>query len=124
MMTIVPAASVLRAELKVPSSAISFLKPRQTVTLAIDAFPYQRFGTVKGRVLTVSTSPISSRESDGSAISVYPISVALDRSTVSAFDRNEPLLVGMTLTARIVTEKQSLIEWLFEPLLAVQRRAA
>jgi membrane fusion protein len=48
--------------------------------------------------------------------------VALDRAAVSAFGRDEPLVSGMTLSARIVTEKQSLLEWLFEPLFAVQRR--
>jgi membrane fusion protein len=32
------------------------------------------------------------------------------------------LLSGMTLSARITTRKQSLLEWLFEPLYAVGRR--
>ena len=34
----------------------------------------------------------------------------------------EELVPGMSLTARIVTENQSLIEWLFEPLFAVRNR--
>jgi membrane fusion protein len=41
---------------------------------------------------------------------------------VAAFGRNEALIPGMTLSARIVTEKQSLLEWLFEPLYAVRQR--
>ena len=113
---------MLRAELAVPSAAIGFVKPGQRVRLSVDAFPYQRFGTVEGKVLTVATSSIGAAGPNGTTIPVYPVMVALDRAAVSAFGRDEPLVSGMTLSARIVTEKQSLLEWLFEPLFAVQRR--
>lgn len=122
LMAIVPSASVLRAELAVPSAAIGFVKPGQEVSLAIDAFPYQRFGTVKGRVLTVSTSAIGMPGANGSTVLTYPVTVGLSRESISAFGRLESLTSGMTLTARIVTERQSLMEWLFEPLFAVRRR--
>jgi membrane fusion protein len=122
IMTIVPAGSSLRAELAIPSSAIGFVKPGQEVRLAIDAFPYQRFGTVPGKVVTVATSAISQRGPNDSVIAVYPVVVALEKTRVTAFGRDEALLPGMTLSARIVTEKQSLLQWLFEPLFAVRRR--
>jgi membrane fusion protein len=32
------------------------------------------------------------------------------------------LVSGMTLSARVVTDKQSLLEYLFEPLFAVRQR--
>lgn len=122
LMTIVPAGSVLRAELAVPSAAIGFVKPGQDVRLAIDAFPYQRFGTVTGKVLTVASSAVSAQGPNGTAVPVYPATVALHQSNIAAFGRREALVSGMALTARIVTEKQSLLEWLFEPLFAVRRR--
>jgi membrane fusion protein len=122
LMAIIPSGSTLRAELTVPSAAIGFIKPGQEVRLAIDAFPYQRFGTVTGKVLTVARSAVVARDPSGSAVPNYPVTVLLDQATVSAFGRNEPLIPGMTLTARIVTEKQSLLQYLFEPLFAVRRR--
>ena len=122
LMTIIPIGSTLRAELAVPSAAIGFVKPHQAVHLAIDAFPYQRFGTVNGKVLTVAASAINQQGPNGTVIPVYPVTVALDVANVSAFGRQEPLVSGMTLTARIITEKQSLLQWLFEPLFAVRRR--
>ena len=122
LMTIIPSGSRLRAELAVPSAAIGFVKSGQDVRLAVDAFPYQRFGTVKGKVVTVSSSSVSTQAEDGRTIAVYPVTVELDSASVTAFGRREPLVSGMTLTARIVTEKQSLLQWLFEPLFAVQRR--
>lgn len=122
LMMIVPVGSTLQAQLAVPSSAIGFVRAGQEVRLAIDAFPYQRFGTVAGKVLTIATSSVSVRSPSGATASVYPMTVRLDRTTISAYGRNESLVSGMTVTARIVTQKQSLLEWLFEPLFAVQRR--
>lgn len=122
LMTIVPAGAELQAELAVPSSAIGFVEAGQEVSLAIDAFPYQRFGTVKGEVLTVAESALSQQGANGAVVAVYPVRVKLDVNAVTAFGRNEPLVSGMTLSARIVTERQSFLEWLFEPLYAVRRR--
>jgi membrane fusion protein len=122
VMMIIPKGAKLRAELTVPSSAIGFVKRGQQVRLAIDAFPYQRFGTVTGRVQTVARSAISQQTANGTVISVYPVVAELDSEQIFAFGRQERLVAGMTMTARIVTEKQSLIEWLFEPLFAVRQR--
>ena len=122
LMAIVPSGAKLRAELAVPSSAIGFVKAGQQVRLAIDAFPYQRFGTVSGKVQTVATSAVNAQGPNGATIAVYPVTVALDAASIAAYGRSEPLVSGMALTARIVTEKQSLLEWLFEPLFAVRRR--
>lgn len=122
VMAIVPEGATLRAELNVPSQAIGFVKKGQEVRLAIDAFPYQRFGTVTGTVRTVATSALTQPGPSGSVVSVYPVVVELSETVVSAFGREEALVPGMTLTARIVTEEQSLIEWLFEPLFAVRDR--
>ncbi|NJS13980.1 MAG: HlyD family efflux transporter periplasmic adaptor subunit [Sphingopyxis sp.] len=122
LMTIVPAGAKLRAELAVPSAAIGFVKQGQQVRLAIDAFPYQRFGTVTGKVQTVSASAVNAQGPNSSTIAVYPVTVAIDTASITAYGRNESLVSGMSLTARIVTEQQSLLEWLFEPLFAVRRR--
>lgn len=122
LMAIVPVNARLTAQLAVPSSAIGFIKPGQEARLALDAFPYQRFGTVKGAVRTVPVSAVNAPGPNGTAIAVYPVIVDLQQSNISAYGRQEPLVPGMSLTARIITEKQSLLEWLFEPLFAVWRR--
>ncbi|MBA4165576.1 MAG: secretion protein HlyD, partial [Erythrobacter sp.] len=122
IMAVIPQNARLRAELLVPSQAIGFVKRGQEVRLAIDAFPYQRFGTVTGTVMTVASSAVSQTLPNGSVVSAYPVVVDIDNPEVVAFGRREQLVPGMSLTARIITEKQSLIEWLFEPLFAVRRR--
>jgi membrane fusion protein len=122
MMVIIPSGAELQAELEVPSSAIGFVRKNQRVSIAVDAFPYQRFGTLKGDVMTVPESAVARTGGTGDIKLTYPVRVKLDQDAISAFGRREPLVSGMSISARIVTEKQSLIEWLFEPLFAVRQR--
>lgn len=122
IMAIIPNNARLRGELLVPTQAIGFIKRGQEVRLAIDAFPYQRFGTIKGTIITVASSPVSQTLPNGSVVSAYPVVVDIADPQITAFGRSERLVPGMTVTARIITEKQSLIEWLFEPLFAVRKR--
>ena len=91
--------------------------------LAVDAFPYQRFGTVRARIVRHLLGRRSrAPTADGAVVPVYLVTAELDEPCVTAFGRRQQLLPGMTLTARIVTEQQSLLEWLFEPLFAVRGR--
>jgi len=122
LMSIVPKDAKLRAELSIPTAAIGFIQKGQDVRIAIDAFPYQRFGTIKGKILTVAESSVSRPDPTGRVIPIYLVSVELLETSVSGFGKEQPLVSGMTLSARIVTEEQSLLEWLFEPLFAVKRR--
>jgi membrane fusion protein len=122
LLVVLPKRARLTAQLAVPSAAVGFIKPRQDVRLAIDAFPYSRFGTVRGKVRSVPLSAVTLPGPDGRTVAVYPVIVDINQTSISAYGNDEPLVPGMSLTARIVAEKQSLLEWLFEPLFAVRRR--
>jgi membrane fusion protein len=122
LMAVVPSNSSPRAELHVPTSAAGFLAIGQEVRLAIDAFPYQRFGTVPARITQISATTVLHDDASGAAVPVYLVTAELRRPWVMAFGRRQPLLTGMTLSARIVTERQSLLQWLFQPVFAVRNR--
>jgi membrane fusion protein len=122
IMLIAPAGGRPRVELYVPTRAIGFLAPGQEVRLAVDAFPYERFGTIEARISDISSTAVERRGAAGESAPVYLVHADLARPWMDAFGRRMPLRSGMTLTARIVLERQSLFEWLFEPLFAVGRR--
>jgi membrane fusion protein len=122
LMTIVPDGATARAELYVPTSAAGFLAVGQEVRLAIDAFPVDRFGSVDARITQISSVAIPKAGRDGSPVPVYLVTAELSRPWVRAFGRRQPLLPGMTLAARIITERQSIFHWLFQPLFAVRNR--
>jgi len=122
LMVVMPSAGRPRVELYVPTSAAGFLAPGQEVRLAIDAFSYQQFGSVEARIDKISRTAIPRPQPNGGTMPVYLVTAQLAKPWIRAFGKRQPLVSGMTLTARIVTNKQTLIEWLFEPLFAVQRR--
>jgi membrane fusion protein len=121
-MLLVPADARLLAELHVPSSAVGFLEIGQEVNLDVDAFPYQRFGVVKGRITDIASAALIMNMPDGKPAPIYLVSVSLPQPWVEAFGRRQPLLAGMTVSGRIVTRRQTLVEWLFEPLYSVTKR--
>ncbi len=121
LMMIVPAGALPRVELYVPTNAAGFIRPGQEVRLAIDAFPYQQFGTLPARIADVSATTVA-RQGPNGVTPVYLVTATLSQPWVRAFGRRQTLAPGMTLAARIVTENRSLIEWLFQPVFAVRNR--
>jgi len=121
LMLVVPARSEPRVELYVPTAAAGFLAMGQEVRLSIDAYPYQTFGTLKARIIYVSKAAVAHQTRNTTA-PAYLVVAAIPRPWMVTFGRRQPLLPGMTLSARIVTQKRSLIGWLFEPLFAVHNR--
>lgn len=126
LMSIVPEHMSFAAEVYAPSRAAGFIEPGQSVRLLYDAFPYKRFGSFGGRVVSVSRSIVAPNEIDAVVNvdePVYRIRVSLDRQDVSAFGRSLALQAGMTLTANIVLDRRSFLDWLLEPLNSVRKRA-
>jgi membrane fusion protein len=123
---VIPEGAKLEAELLAPSRAAGFIHPGQEVHLMLQAFPYQRFGTVKGRISTISRTVLGPTEINipGLRIDepVFRVRVALPREEVHAYGEAIPLQPGMLLSADIVFDRRSLVRWLFDPLFAVARR--
>ena len=122
LLSLLPGDGALEAELLVPSRAIGFIAPGDTVLLRYDAFPYQKFGHQQGKVQRISRSALSNGEL-GALIGnpdqgepYYRVTVALTKQTITAYGKAEPLKPGMLLQADVMGEKRRLIEWIFEPL--------
>jgi membrane fusion protein len=123
---ITPVDGVLEAELLAPSRAIGFIKPGQPVRLALQAFPYQRFGAVAGVIKTVSSTVLGPTEIaiPGASLHepVFRVRISLAGATLDAYGESHPLQPGMLLSADIILDRRSLLRWLFDPLYAVGRR--
>lgn len=125
LMTVVPESAPLQAEVYAPSRAIGLVRPGQRTRLLYDAFPYQRFGSFGGRIVSVSGTAIDPRENDVPVQAeemVYRVVVSLDRQSIPAYGSSVALQPGMTFTANIVLERQSFFAWLLTPLRAVINR--
>jgi membrane fusion protein len=91
------------------------------------AYPHQKFGSYGARVLAVSRNALPASElgfvpPDGSREPLYRIKAALESQQVLAYGRPEPLKAGMQVEADVLLDRRRLIEWIFEPLLALAGR--
>jgi len=125
LLSLLPEDSTLQAQLLVPSRAIGFVEPGNTVLLRYQAYPYQKFGHQVGRVLRVSRSAVNPGEpasvgSGQASEPYYRVLVALDAQTVTAYGKPEPLRPGMLVEADILSERRKLYEWLLEPLYSLR----
>lgn len=97
----------LEAVLFIPSRAAGSLRVGQDVTLRYDAFPHQRFGLGHGKITEIATS--ANIPQPGGEPS-YRVRVRLSDT------RRFALRPDMALTASIVVESRTLLDWLFSPL--------
>lgn len=126
LMEIVPEGTSLTAHVYASTRAIGFIQAGQEVRLLYDAFPYQRFGSFGGRIVRVSRTVIDPRQLSsplGIEEPVYRIEVAPDDQAVAAYGQRLSLQPGMTLTANLILERNSFLDWLLTPINAVMRRA-
>lgn len=123
--TLVPKGGGLHAELLVPTRAIGFIKPGDAVVLRYEAFPFQRFGQYRGTVARVSRTVWAPGERLGAMAvkePVYRVDVKLETQDVAAGGERFPLRAGMLLSADILLEKRSVLEWVFEPVMGLGQR--
>lgn len=126
MMTIVPDGSTLQAQIYAPTRAIGFVKPSQEVRLLYDAFPYQRFGSYNGKISDISRIIIDPRETDipfQIEEPVYRVTVSIEQQEINGYGEAVPLQPGMTLTANLILERQSFLDWILTPVRAVLNRS-
>jgi len=124
LLTVLPEGSSLEAQLLLPSRAIGFIEPGDSVLLRYQAFPHQKFGHHRGTVRQVSRSAMAQENSSvagagGSSEPVYRLRVELEAQTIMAYGKPEPLRPGMLVEADILGENRKLYEWVLEPLYSV-----
>lgn len=130
LVSIVPSKATLQATLYAASRDLGFIQIGQRVQIKLDAFPYQKFGLVEGRVIAIADSPINILEAssiDRLATSrdatepLYIVRVALKKQYMDAYGKKMKLRPGMQLSAQIELDTRFLYEWLIEPLIGLRQ---
>jgi len=120
---IVPLNASLQAELFFPTRAFGFVRRGQEVRILYDAFPYQKFGTYRGRIAKVSQSILTGNDAIGPVAlrePAYRVTATLERPDIDAYGQKVPLQPDMLLKADVILDKRSLMTWLLDPLLSAR----
>jgi membrane fusion protein len=130
VLSIAPSGSPLRADLLLPSDAIGFVHTNASVALHYQPFPFEKFGTQAGVVLSVGGSALSPNEVDtllGRQLTdqaLFQVIASIPSQTILAYGKPVALKPGMAVDADILLDRRSLLEWLFEPVLRVARQTS
>ena len=112
LMTLVPEKLPLHAEIKVTNQDLSYIHLQQVAALRVDAFPYQKYGRLMGKVTAISPST----QKDDKGNSLYKLTVTLDEQCLRFKDKCHTLRPGMTISTDLVTRKRTLLSFVTEPL--------
>ena len=93
----------------------------------LQAYPHERFGALKGEIKSISSTILAPSELSIPGVDirepVFRVRVRLSSNEISAYGERIPLQPGLLLSADIVFDRRSLVEWLFDPLYAVAERS-
>jgi adhesin transport system membrane fusion protein len=110
---VVPVGEKMMAFTRVAPKDIGNVAVGQKVELKVQAYDYARFGTIPGRVESISAGTF---QDEKTGEPYYKVRVELDQ-LYAGKNKNQNLLVpGMTLTADILTDRTSLLWYLLSPI--------
>jgi len=104
LVTLVPAGTKLIADIAIGSADVGYARAGDTAVVKIDAYPYQRFGMVAGRLRSVGEDSFN-----GGDTHYHRGQVSLEPSTLR-------LIPGMTVTAEIKVGTRSVISYFLYPI--------
>lgn len=112
IMVVVPSSGSLIAEVKVLNKDAGFVRAGQPVAIKLEAFPFTRYGTVPGRIQSISSDAVE----DEKLGLIYTARVALTRATIIRDGEVARLSPGMATTADIRTGRRSILSYLISPI--------
>lgn len=126
---VIPTGQHLEVQAYLENKDVGFVKVGERAQVKLTAFDYTRYGTISGRVISVSRDALENRAvypdeaapqrtSTGATESPpYLVRVALARSTINVDGQTRLLLPGMAVTVEIKTGKRRVIDYFLSPLL-------
>ena len=112
VVAIVPKDAELIVEAQVLNRDIGYISEGQEVSVKLDTFSFQKYGTLKGKIIYVSPSAIEDERKG----QVYVIKVAINEYLKNVCGKEAVITSGMSGTAEIKLENRKIIEFFLEPI--------
>ncbi|HWU44217.1 MAG TPA: HlyD family type I secretion periplasmic adaptor subunit [Bdellovibrio sp.] len=125
LLSIVPDKAPLKIQALVEGKDIGYVKVGLPVVIKVDTFDFQKYGTLKGRVIQLPKDsfvppqsnakvPQAEKEPQGT---MYQVEVEPLEKVLSVNGKPEPLSTGLGVTSEVKVGKRRIIEFLVYPLI-------
>jgi HlyD family secretion protein len=114
---IAPSDAPLVLSAVLPDREAGFVKQGMPVKVKFDAYPFQDYGIISGKVISIS----SDAERNDRLGTVYRVKVQLERDYVNEGRKTIRLKAGQTASADIIIRRRRLADILFDPIRQLQR---
>lgn len=100
-----------------PTREAGFVKVGDTAQVKFDAYPYQEYGIVSGKVISISPDV----KLDNQLGAVYRVEIQIDRDTKQTQSRRIQLKAGQTASAEIVVRQRRVVDLFLDPIRQLQQ---
>ena len=100
-----------------PNREAGFVKEGMPVKIKLEAYPYQDYGVIPGKVISISADA----KPDQNLGAVYRVKIALDRSHIRENQQNINFKAGQTATADIIIRNRRIADVLLDPIKQLQK---
>lgn len=116
LVTMLPLDAPLRADVQVRARDIGLLRVGDRVRLKLEAFPFQRHGTLDGEIETISGDTFTNQKDD-KAEPFYRVRIRLLGTRLKTVPDDFRLIPGMLLTADIKIGERSVLSYFTYPII-------
>lgn len=116
LFTLVPLDVPIEAEVSIDARDIGLVRAGAPVRIKLDAYPFQKHGTLEGTVRTITEDSFVDKENTAQA-AFYRARVALTPGTLRGVADSYRLIPGMTVAAEIKSGERTVLSYFLYPLM-------
>jgi HlyD family secretion protein len=109
---------ILKAQMPIQDSG--FLKVGMPVKVKFDAYPFQEYGIVPGKVTWISPDSRINQTPQGNTEN-FELNIALEQQYIQNGKKRIPLAAGQTATAEVIIRQRRLIDFVLDPFKKLQK---
>lgn len=114
--TILPIQNIIIGQLELPSRGAGKVKVGQEVIIKLNNYPYEEYGSIKGKVSSISLITNEHKVSNQPNIDIYLVEVSLPLGLTTNYGSTLDFKYGLKGSADIIIKKRKLLERLFDNL--------
>jgi HlyD family secretion protein len=120
LLTLLPAHAGLQADLSIKSADIGYIRAGDPVTVKVDAYPYQRHGTLQGRVRAIAAASfdmqIAAGDTPSEGAAMHRVTVDLSSGQLADLPPGTGPMPGMTISGDVRVGHRSVLAYFLQPL--------